>query len=200
MKIILLNGPPRSGKDTTFEIINAMWTKWTEDIPYHEKFSRPIKEAFAAVTQTRLDGFVNHEWEHRKEQVIPTFGVSYRRWQIDFSEKFMKPLYGRDIFARLMVDRLKKLHPDSIVVISDCGFQNEYNVLRHHLHHARIFLFRLIRTGTSFDGDSRETVFTHGRGAFDSECNLLNDGTIQDLRDLLLPILSEHMRPQNALG
>lgn len=159
MHFVLFNGPPRSGKDTAGHAVrrhfqNFMSVRW-------EKFSLPNKFAFAGMMNAGIDDFGNVDiYEETKAAIVPTLGVSYRQWQIDFSEKFMKPVYGNDIFGRLLLDRCKvRLNePNWICPVSDCGFQVEADVLAHSFNLEKCLLITIRREGCSFEGDSREWV------------------------------------------
>lgn len=156
MNFLLFNGPPRSGKDTAalaaFKAINE--TKVSR--AYWEKFSMPNKLMFAALTNTKLDWQGNNDkYEEIKEQVLPGIEVSYRQFQIDVSEKFFKPVYGNDIFGKLLLRR--SMPPPYINVVSDCGFQIECDVLKDH----NVCLISIHRDGTSFANDSRQWVRPH---------------------------------------
>lgn len=173
MKIILLNGPPRCGKDTAARAIRTAfgrdWTfRW-------EKFSLPHKQAFAAIMQKQIDKEGNVEYfEQHKEEVIPALGVSYRRWQISFSEDFMKPLFGNDIFAKLFLLRQgPRLTTDRyLTAVSDCGFEIEVETVRAHCPKDTL-LIRIERPGCDFTNDSREYVS-------DPDVVVTNDGTELD--------------------
>lgn len=167
MNIILFNGPPRSGKDTAAKMVyydhfrrqypNKLYPLW-------EKFSFPNKRAFAGMMGLGIDmlGYVD-PWEDRKSDIVPSLGVSYRQWQIDYSEKFMKPLYGNDIFGRLFLDRVSHYNPKFFIpIVSDCGFQVEADILRDH----NVLLFRMERDGCTFAGDSRQPVAPASNWAF----------------------------------
>lgn len=163
MNFILFNGPPRSGKDTAARIA---WEHIATDpacIAIWEKFSFPNKRMFAGMMDTKCDtwGIVKY-YEETKENIIPSIGVSYRQFQIDVSEKFMKPLYGKDIFGRLLLDRCslaeeELTHVEPIFIVSDCGFQIEVDALKDH----NVLLFILHREGCDFSNDSREYVMGH---------------------------------------
>lgn len=151
-KFILLNGPPRSGKDTAAKALLSIRDKFI-----HEKFSAPLKEAFAGMMNVSIDDFMVEYYEECKDEIIPFLGVSFRQWQIDFSEKFMKPLYGIDVFGRLLINRIDSYSPNTYV-ISDCGFQIEVDHVIKNFPEKDVLLVRLHRQGCTYDGDSRGYV------------------------------------------
>lgn len=167
-KIILLNGPPSSGKDTAAKHIR----QWLNDTERKEesnwrclldRMSMPIKRAFAGTMGLPIteDGIVE-PWESKKEEPIPEFGVSYRQWQIDFSERFLKT-YNNRIFGFLAASRIERRFQKGIanlMVIPDCGFSIEIEVFYNWKDWNRddILLVRCHRPGFTFEGDSREYV------------------------------------------
>lgn len=180
MKLILINGAPRSGKD---HAAGTIMENFDDRVVHLERFSRPLKEAFAAIMMAPIDDFYNVEgYENDKEKSIPLLGVSYRQFQIDLSEKFFKPLYGLKSFAKLLLSRLEEVpniypvedYGDVTVVVPDCGFQIEVDTIIDDFPLEDILLIRLDRAGTSFDGDSRERVEPHR-----AICcvDITNDGT-----------------------
>ncbi len=179
-RIVLLNGPPRCGKDTaarTFSLGGAF---------VHDKFSLPIKRAFAAVMGVPVHDNLNvYPYEDYKEQVIPALGVSYRKWQQDFAEKMMKPTCGHDVFARLLIERLAPLRvirSVTTVLVSDCGFQIEADVLEQAGLDVRVI--QLHRDGCSYSGDTREYV--EGKRTVKID----NNGKIQELTEKIWAALS----------
>lgn len=178
MKFILLNGPPRSGKDTAA----AALCGWLQPPVRHEKFSAPLKHAFAGMMGAECENFVVHKYEAMKDAPIPDLGFSFRQWQIDFSETFMKSCYRNDVFGRLLLKRLEEHPPEdnAVIVISDCGFQIEVDYLVGAVPQPNndIALFRLHRASTSFVGDSREYVQSPRCDNFDVH----NDGTIEEFQ------------------
>lgn len=171
-KIILLNGPPSSGKDTAAKHIRQWLSeKWPEvdaqglrkpKYRVHlDRMSMPIKRAFAGTMGLPItpDGEVLH-WEAQKEQEVPEFGISYRQWQIDFSEKFLKQ-YDAAIFGTLLSARIERLFRNgdaNLVVVPDCGFAIEIETLYSNFNPADILLIRCHRNGFTFSGDSRSYV------------------------------------------
>jgi hypothetical protein len=184
MNIILFNGAPQSGKDTAANIA-AEYIKNTHGYrywPLPEKFSYPHKRAFDATFRGALGGL---SYEHNKEETIPAIGVSYRQWQIDFSEAFMRRLYGKDIFVRLFLARCGGYNPTMFIpIVSDCGFQTEADELREH----NCLLFRMLREGCTFENDSREYVEPAPGWKFQT---VDNNKTINDLRRTITRTVEE---------
>lgn len=151
---MLFNGPPGSGKDTA-----AKFLYYDDYDIVFERFSRPNKTAFAACVGARCNHFFEVAgYESKKDEVIPWLGVSYRQWQIDFAEKYMKPLYGKDIFTKLFIQRLKNYKESSIIVVPDLGFQIEVDTLEAHLDPKDVIIVQSSREGCDYSKDSREDV------------------------------------------
>lgn len=184
MKLILINGPRSSGKDHSARHIIDHYTDQTI---VFERFSRPFKEAFAAMMGVAIDEYFNVEgYERDKLKPIPILGnISFVQWQIDFAEKFMKPLYGKNIFSKLMLHRLEEyqyIYPfqdygEIVVVIPDCGFQVEVDTIINEFPSQDIRLLRLERPGFTFAGDSREYVEPRGGIRFET---IKNDSTVAE--------------------
>jgi len=150
--IILLNGPPGSGKDTAAEYIESQCPTW------HVKMADPIKDACAvtfAIPRAAVEDY--------KDQPCPAAGGQpLRPWLIDYSEEFMKPRFGAGIFGILLARKLKQEQfaiPGSfpLVVVSDAGFGAEVDALRQHFI-ANYILIRLYRDGHTFENDSRSYI------------------------------------------
>jgi len=181
MNFLLFSGPPRSGKDTAAKIAWEYLSTKLDYQPNWEKFSFPNKRAFAGTMGVYCDnwGYVAG-YEQTKDEIIPTLGISYRQWQIDYSESFMKVLYDNDIFARLLLDRCANSLIDDTIwkpvhIVSDCGFQVEVDALAAH----NVLLFDVYRERTNYRGDSRERIVPHD--SFET-CMLYNNESIPMLQ------------------
>lgn len=161
MKFILLSGPPSAGKDTAGMILKDLYG-WPL-----EKFAAPMKAAIPALLDRSFE-----ELEKTKELSITledgTILPSFRKLQQDMSERYMKELYGEDIFAKLLAHRVLRESSrafrtsgpvdTNIWVITDCGFQIEVDMLAGTFGPENCFLINLSREGTSYCGDTRERV------------------------------------------
>jgi hypothetical protein len=191
MKIILLNGASSTGKDTAAKFL--LETDEIDNPVVLDKMSAPIKSAFAAMMMVEIDEFyIVDGYEHDKDSPIPLLGnKSYRNWQQDFSEKFMKPLYGVPIFSKLFLLRLEQyidMYPPSdyvepVIVVSDCGFQIEMDTIAQEFPTEDVLLLRLHRPGFDFTGDTREFVEPRGLTRL---VEIKNDGTIPAFESMVL--------------
>lgn len=158
MKIVVFNGPPRSGKDTAARALFET-KEFSNRFRTFDRMSMPIKRAFAGAVGASIDKWGNvAPYESMKDEVIGMFGVSYRQWQIDFSERFMKPLYGEDIFARMFVARTRLIPTEAIILVPDCGFDIELKVLVEVFGPPNVILWRIHNTSATYAGDSRSDL------------------------------------------
>lgn len=155
-KVIFLNGPPRSGKDTA-----ADYLYYTYDNITTIKFADPLHN----MAQAMLDDLGISFDDSYKDKIIEALGVSYRQFLIDMAEKFMKPLYGKDIFARIALEKIKFINSDSseyeqedVVVISDLGFIEEAQMIIDYLGKENCHLIQIERENCNFNNDSRKYI------------------------------------------
>lgn len=197
-KIIFFNGPPRSGKDTAalnvldYSSAFSHIRDWRARPTVHfDRFAMPIKRAFAGMVNQSIDRFGNVEpYESNKSEVIPWLGVSYRQWQIDFSEGFLKQ-YGKDIFAKLFIQRNSLVSDDDVIVVPDSGFAEEVAPIAERFGFNNILLIRCHRPGYDFTGDSRSYVTI---GAPDREHDVDNNTTVSEYHSKIDAIVTNFLR------
>ena len=155
MKIFILNGPARSGKDSLADFVVSKDNTFVK-----MKFATPIKRSvkcFFNVSDDEWDIFDNATM--LKDFPHKTFlGSSCRQAQIDFSERFIKPVYGSDTFGKILVnDILQELdkNPNINIIISDSGFVEEAIPVIEEFGKENVILVRISRSGYTFENDSR---------------------------------------------
>lgn len=174
-KLLLLNGPPSSGKDTVARALKnyAVMRGLKARNIVLMKLADPIKNAYPSLlgktNSAELDLLKDEEYLGVKRGI--------RKLQISLSEDCMKPLFGQDIFAKILTKRIACLHSDVLCVISDTGFTNEYKYLFHRTPRNNFLTLRLHRGNTTYEGDSREYV--HG----DVDIDLLPQYRIKDINN-----------------
>lgn len=147
---ILINGPPRAGKDTAGNHILACIPEAVK-----VKFSDPVKDG--AHHAYGLDCSIDH-YEDVKDIPNDDFlGLTPREAYIQISEDFMKPRHGKHVYGNLAAGRIMR-NPASLFVIPDSGFQSETESLLKVLGNKNVLLIRVHREGCNFSSDSRSYI------------------------------------------
>lgn len=161
-----INGPPGSGKDTLAKLLCGAVTG-----SYIESFAEPIRAMIYNVFFPN-EGPINYNFDLRDAEVkarqMPflhprtddySLIISIRDAMIDFSESWMKPNFGPDIFGRLLWRRAEEqmMFSDHFI-IPDSGFVPEAQFIIEQVGAHRCLLLHLSRAGTSFIGDSRSYI------------------------------------------
>ena len=157
-QVIFLNGPPRCGKDTIAAMKGNHGTT---------KFAQPIRDAAKTFFKNSLSlelTDVNYD-EWKEKEIIKGSGVTLRQWMINWSEKFMKPTFGEDIFGKLASEKIERLlHQHDVVFITDSGFLQEAERVIEHFNSSSVpfspqfILLRIFREGCTFKNDSRSYI------------------------------------------
>ena len=176
-KIIFLNGPPYSGKDTSAKLLHEI-----NPLALRFSFADELKIMFC-----RAFGFASFPEGPEKDQPMPApFGdKTWRQGMIAFSEAYMKPLFGQDIFGKLLLRKLTAQRTlFSVACISDSGFGPEGQVLTKAFGKKQCCVIQLQRPGRTFLGDSRSYLTAEDVGA-DFTLFLNNDGNLAHLKSEL---------------
>ena len=128
-KVIFLNGPPRSGKDTVGEIIQTLVpgsrvTKMAHSLKVGtHAFFRALHGRLTPTTLHAVLDDATHE--DMKDEPLPLFfGKIPRKVWIDVSEKLIKPMFGDEFWGEIVAKRImsasKKI---PLWIITDTGFE-----------------------------------------------------------------------------
>lgn len=187
-KLILFNGPPRSGKDTA---VNHLLSKYCAAGNYSRiygfKFSQPIKDAVKA-TFALTQEEVQFAEAHKDEPLDLFFGETYRNVQISFSEDWLKKGFGPNVFGELAkrrVDNAIRLDPteEHVFLCSDSGFASEAKPLVEYFGPENVTLVHVFAPGKTFAGDSRSYINLSGLGV--TTLPVHNSRTIEDYKALV---------------
>lgn len=186
MKIVLFNGPPRSGKDVSAKMLEDLL--WPRGIPY--KFAKPLK-----VTTHSLYGLYDLPHDHfedtKDEPNDLFFGLSPRQAYIKVAQEMVKPVLGNDHWAKLLVNYIEPFYATpNVIVVSDCGFYEEIQPLKKVFGAENMIIVHMKRDGCNFKLDSRGYVTDPDITTME----ITNNGTKEDLHkelELLANILTE---------
>lgn len=149
--VLLINGPPRSGKTTTAKIIAE---RRADAVVMG--FADHLKRCVHAIHLGFAGWFTPlHEFDPMKDDRQKFLeGRTWREEYIHFSENYIKPRFGRKWFGeKLLFSALSQ--PQPLIIIHDSGFPEEVEPLIGCPEIDQIHLIQLYREGTDFDGDSR---------------------------------------------
>lgn len=193
--IILLNGPPRVGKDTIGAALSGLFSQDFHVV--QRKISKILKEEthrhYHLVWEDGTPYTFNH-YEDMKDTPLPEFdGRTPREAYIHLSEDIMKPSRGKDIFGRLILKELQQDEQDArtkgkrlMVILTDSGFMDEILPISDYFGAKNLLLFQLYRIGTGFAGDSRsyldpKTIVRDNTGPVFDSMKFRNDGLVADV-------------------
>jgi dephospho-CoA kinase len=139
--IIILNGPPGSGKDTAARYL-------AQKGGTIQSFKEPIHRVTADLLDMSYDFYLSRYEQLKANGIRLQYGAllftDLRQWYIHYSENIMKPIYGKDIFGLMAKKRLVDVN-----IFSDGGFQEEVDAL------GKVTLVHIHREGHTFKNDSR---------------------------------------------
>ena len=190
-KLLLLNGPPSSGKDTVAKAIKNYGKAKGLDVSnvVIKKLAGPIKSAYPSL----LGKTNSEELDLLKDEEYLGVPRGIRKLQIALSEDVMKPLFGKDIFAQLLTQSVRCLKKEVLCIISDCGFTNEYRYLFYRTPRNNFLTLRLHRGNTSFEGDSREYIKGDGDYKTNRIIDVNNDENIRESIDGYIDLIARNL-------
>ena len=183
-KIILLNGPPRCGKDTIAESLDEYLNsvRGDEYQVYHEKFSAPLKAGVRAIYD--LDAHIEATKDEADERIL---GRTYRSAQISRFNHLSRT-HGNTVLGQLFSTRISGRN--GVFIVSDTGRFDEVFPAIKDFDADSCIVFRIHRDGTSFANDIRQYVTNTdiiGIKSFDVD----NNGSIQAVTMTIIDKLTE---------
>lgn len=181
-KLIMFNGPPRSGKDTSFQICKELLKG--KSIA-HVKFTTVVKEE----AHRRLGLNVDPEhFEPQKDTPLLEFGGHTPRDYYKLTSETMKRERGPHIVAEILRAEVAEIDAD-IIINTDVGYDFEAEALQQEIGSENTILIRLHRKGKSFQGDCREWAHLEG-----SECYDVVNNDREAFKKVLAEIVAGHVR------
>ena len=150
MKIVILNGPPGSGKDTIAKLLMEQL-----DCEVHTMKAPMFKIAMASVCCSEEEFMQRYEDRSLKEEPWDVAGGrSIRELMIEVSENWVKPSLGKKQFGLLAAHRASQAKT-GMVIFSDGGFVEETEAIMETFGSNNVLCIQLHREGYNFDNDSR---------------------------------------------
>lgn len=188
MKVIMINGKKRSGKDTTAtELQKALYSDGDGVVAEIKSFATPMKNIVATTLGVSLDDleeFKNNPTDYKLLTITKEFGpeviireTDYRQVLQNFGTEAMKPVFGEHVWASLMIQEINKLSVLGVdaVIIPDFRFKEEFD--------AMIFADFDIVT-IQVQDSTIVSSDTHASETYEHKCDFVIDNTVKDLEAL----------------
>lgn len=184
-KVVFLNGPPKSGKDTAANFLELEGPFPTDRYKFAEPLRRMVPEMFGLSPKEWL-GYIEGEEKDKPQDRL--LGWTPRQLQIIASEEWIKPTFGQDFFGQVLKKKIENADvPPELAVISDSGFLEEAMPIVNHFRPENCILIRLYRSGCSFEGDSRDYIMIDGV----TQETIYNNGNFNYLYSELFKIVED---------
>jgi len=179
MKVIFINGPPRSGKDAAGNALATILKGETFKFAHalkcgtHALFAamRGIRLDMTSIEDFASDATNDAAFEAVKDKSSPEFfGLSPREAYIAVSETLLKPTFGDKFFGAVLMRRLAQDQP-GVAIITDSGFVGEAQVIIDAVGADNCKLLRMHRDGCDFSNDSRGYIDLPGVDCHDVDNN-----------------------------
>lgn len=181
MKVIILNGAPNSGKDVIADSICKSYN-YTKMMFKEQLFNFAIK--VSGVSQEYWDRCYERDLKEvpNEKYIVDGKPVSPRNYLIHISENVVKPIIGKSFFGDSLASQILNSKAE-LVVVSDGGFKEELIPLLSLPHD--VYLVRLHREGTSFEGDSRKFIYPDLK-LLDNQKDFYNNSTIEEIAEKIV--------------
>lgn len=173
LPIIGIAGHARAGKDTIAQIIQQEYRCMTY------AFAEPLKAMLRAIglDEQDLNGWrkdeTNNDFQATPRYIMQTLGTEWGRETINDNIWVMA--------AAKRIKQMNRSQPDATIIVTDVRFQNEADFVRQHG-----FLVHVTRPIQRIAG--REHRSENPVGIQDSDLIIINDGSLEDLREEALRI------------
>lgn len=156
--MIAIAGPAGSGKDALGRELSTLLERIYDTMPLVTAFAAPLRKIVGLM--------VGEDWSDPeiyaagKDKAYPLFAFKTgRQLMIELTEEYLKPHYGRTIWADNLVQRITR-HPKRFAIVTDLGFPYEAGTIQQAFPHCLIV--QLSRPGKTYEGDSRCEVVHEG--------------------------------------
>lgn len=155
MKVLLLNAPPRSGKDTLARMIAEKIPDRCAVIGFAHHLKRMVHGVYLGREGWDLDPNYFDAVKEQPQEILT--GMSWRQAYIHYSEFVIKPLHGKEWFGEQFMRAARATKKD-LIIVPDSGFAEEAARVIREVGHKNVRLVQLYREGCDYTGDSRSYI------------------------------------------
>lgn len=160
-KVVIFNGPPRSGKDTVATLLQVRHPDLFIDMKMAYCLKKGVHELLG------IQGASSERYNDVKDvEDEDFFGKTPRETYIACAERFLKIEFSQELFGYTWLRRYrheKIAEQGLIATISDCGFHQELAPLFRAFGPQNMIMIRIHREGFDYSSDSRNYVYVANR-------------------------------------
>ena len=151
--IVLFNGPPGSGKDDACgELVKYKFTH----LSFAHELLKSVVDYFNVDWHWFMEGYADRDIKENKVEY--ELGHRTRRQAMIYvAEEVIKPLYGKDYYAKQVVAQIQK-DPTKNYCISDLGYEEELRAIVDAFGEEEVVVVQLERKGCTFKNDERKWI------------------------------------------
>ena len=153
-RIVLINAPPRSGKNTLAEMMRTALDD-VAVIGFSHHLKRSVHAIHFGEAGWAMDPDCFDAIKGEPQEILG--GRTWRQEYIRFSEVYIKPQLGEKWFGRQFMSSVHSCGR-SIIGVPDSGFLEEAEEAVHQVGPENVLLVRLHKEGCTYAGDSRTYI------------------------------------------
>ena len=158
-KAILLNGPPRCGKNYIANLLSLNIETDSQILGFGHYLKRSCHAQIYGGPAWDWDPDI---WDSIKDEPLAILhGISWRQFYIKYSEEFIKPAFGPWFFGQKLVE---SANGAPLILVPDSGFQPEADVVVRAFGPENVKLVQVHRDGCNFKRDSRSYISLSSQG------------------------------------
>lgn len=187
-KVILLNGPPRCGKDTLGRILQEYYSDTSQTVSFASCLKVMVHGMLYPIMHGIHSAALGDPYYYEDIKDIPQDDLAlvcgekyntYRKLYILLSEEFFKPKFGKEFFGKTLAEYISvQNEKNDTFIVTDCGFAEEVQCVVGKFGAENCQLIQLYRDGCTFANDSRSYINIPGIVPLRIE----NSRSIEDLR------------------
>jgi len=203
-KVYVFYGKKGSGKDACREFVEEVYGRRTGRYSFAYVLKEVVWKLFEdkIKNKQRLIGDINFKEEEIEDWEIPTiirrmYSIPEEKWTGRrllqwFGTEICRTMFS-DVWVRALIkDLVEYEHLYDCITITDCRFQNEYDALKNEVPQKGYeVIFVEVKRDNLPQNQFGEHISEKGMDDFKADYVIENNGTLDELREKVLPIIKK---------
>ena len=213
--VVIFNSPPNSGKDISTQYMKDYFCTG-EVIAFKDELYKDTANYFNIAAEDLVEYHSDRSLKEKPSLLFPKYQreslkqyffslvyligaltnnrylmslgyYSSREALIHVSESVVKPVKGKDYYGKKLVEKIED-SSERFYFVSDSGFKEECTMVADKGY--RVIIAQLMRSGATFDGDSRSLLNKDDFKEYNNIkfCQIDNNGALDDLYNCIVDL------------